>query len=957
MPDVLPDYLGRTVPPQELVDACEKIVDAVNRIYALPNLDEQNRTWALRREAIARIILAYVDASTHHARLSVISDELDRRGPVSLAKITEEHVLKIGITLATHQGSNALNISVQALAERMVMFAEQHPGRESSELIDHFLQQVRLMSASDQDRRLAIITPVFFDHFIKNHQATRASALVGASSALARASRQEVVKQVIRLEGNVQNLLQKDRFRPHGSGFQFEDGIYVCDNGEAANVTRGILQTVTLNQTRPEPIVAEAWSRAENVSGAPSNNYSLYVDITYTDGTNLWGQTAVFPTGTHDWNKRTLTIMPQKPVRSLTLYGMFRNRSGRVYFRDMKLVTFTMPDNATVFDSNVHVVQQKHAKLQIRDIAANSDFIELRGHSLDIVSTVKNEGQITQVTLANPYNEDRCLTLVYAIPVPSEGLIWCEHPRSDVTVEPNTEYTLTHSISNVGSNGRLSQYPFAAVAGEQGGFGVGIDMKTPAFFRTGYHSGTGELYVVVDLALTKEVPMATINFVNFSFDPNHKFRGALDAYYRLFPSYFASRTPEQGLWIPFQTPAHIPNWEDFGIKFFWGATTEPNLAWANANNLLSFRYAFEPLSETRQIPQELPATYTGGLEYAHQQAALGTPWAVQLLCSGMLDQAGNLVHRLDSGLPWSARGIRWFYAPGINDGYLSRVWSQELIERIYHRPVPRVDGAAIDSTDISDMRLDFRRENFSASRTPLVFCQLTHRPLMFGALMTFEVLREVAENMWELDRLMMANYAPNQICFLVPWFDVLGQETNWHRLINGVWTWSPMSDSALLYRRALSGSKPYGFLTNTNFSEWTYELSELYMKRCLAYGMFPSFFSQDAATNRYFDNPDWYERDRPLFQKYVPLCKLVAEAGWQPITLATSSDPKVYIERFGTDYFTVFNDSQENRTMTLRFENPYTAFKDLVNGKTVAVNNGVLTLTLPPEAVALLILE
>ena len=29
-----------------------------------------------------------------------------------------------------------------------------------------------------------------------------------------------------------------------------------------------------------------------------------------------------------------------------------------------------------------------------------------------------------------------------------------------------------------------------------------------------------------------------------------------------------------------------------------------------------------------------------------------------------------------------------------------------------------------------------------------------------------------------------------------------------------------------------------------------------------------------------------HERDRDRFRKYVPLCKLVAEAGWEPITAA-----------------------------------------------------------------------
>jgi hypothetical protein len=291
-------------------------------------------------------------------------------------------------------------------------------------------------------------------------------------------------------------------------------------------------------------------------------------------------------------------------------------------------------------------------------------------------------------------NKDRCLTLVFSVQI--SGVTWFEHPRSEIAVEPNSEYMLTTSMANIGSNGRLSLYPFAAVEGtaptprqEPLGLGVGIDLKTPGFFRAGYNSGTRELFVAVDLALTKESPMAKINFVRFEFDPKHKFRGALDAYYKLFPSYFSSKTPEQGVWMPFP-----------------------------------------------------------------------------------------------------------------------------------------------------------------------------------------------------------------------------------------------------------------------------YELSERFMQRCLAYGMFPGYFSADAATRTYFSQPELYERDRPLFKKYIPLCKRVAEAGWQPITLATSSEPKVYIERFGSSatptYFTVFNDSQETKTATFRFEKAYTTFTELISGKTETVMNGTLSLTLLPENVAVL---
>ena len=93
-----------------------------------------------------------------------------------------------------------------------------------------------------------------------------------------------------------------------------------------------------------------------------------------------------------------------------------------------------------------------------------------------------------------------------------------------------------------------------------------------------------------------------------------------------------------------------------------------------------------------------------------------------------------------------------------------------------------------------------------------------------------------------------------------------------------------MTDADLLYRRALCKGKPYCFLMNSRFEEFSHELVEKYMKRALAYGMFPGFFSHNASEGHYFTRPELYDRDRPLFTKYVPLCRKVAEAGWEPMT-------------------------------------------------------------------------
>ncbi len=127
------------------------------------------------------------------------------------------------------------------------------------------------------------------------------------------------------------------------------------------------------------------------------------------------------------------------------------------------------------------------------------------------------------------------------------------------------------------------------------------------------------------------------------------------------------------------------------------------------------------------------------------------------------------------------------------------------------------------------------------------------------------------------------------------------------------------------------------------------------MRRSLAYGMFPGFFSHNASQGHYFTRPELYERDRDLFKKYVPVCKLLGEAGWQPITKARSSDSHVYLERFGDNYLTVFNDSSEKRTVTITFEqNISPVCREILTGRTFRPAGGVIKLAIEAEDVMVL---
>jgi hypothetical protein len=794
-----------------------------------------------------------------------------------------------------------------------------------------------------------------------------------------------VVKAVLNTKTTGENLLRPSAWAASDQGFTREGNAFVCDNGSARAARRGVTQSVALNQTRPEPIVASAWSKAEGVGGSPNSDYSLYIDLVFTDGTPLWGQVSPFATGSHDWERREVVILPEKPVKQVSFHMLLRGHGGKASFRDPELRVVKALAGAVIFDG-VPVVCRTTPDIcfQVRDVAVGSDFICI---SREAMGLKLEEGGRTfalpgiamaDMTLSDTTGKDRALTLVFSIsespfePKPGrEGLSWLENPRRSIPIEPGREYTLA-SRFRAGSSGRLSYYPLGAVADKWGnGLALGIDVAKPAFYRIGYHAGTGELYLAYDIGLSPEKPSARIRFCLFAFDSHWGMRGALARYYEIFPDSFRCRTPEQGLWMPFASISKVKGWEDFGFKFKEGNN---ETAWDDAHGITTFRYT-EPMTWWMSMPKEMPRTMEAALAEAKRRADRGEAAAKALLTSGFHNASGQLTAQL-LDTPWS-NGAVWSMnsMPGIHGDVtdFKNKWNEKLRERLYGSrtgvsPVRGdLDGEYIDSSEgYVTAELDFRRDHFAAADTPLVFSQDTHQPAIFRGLVAFEYVRGIAKDVHGMGKLMMANGAPDRLCWLAPLCDVTGTETDW----NPGGRWRPMSDADLLYRRAICKGKPYCFLMNTQFDKFSHELVEKYMKRSLAYGMFPGFFSANASSGHYFTRPELYERDRPLFKKYVPLCKKVAEAGWEPITLARSSDERVYVERFGGGrggegvmrdrrtplYLTVFNDSPQRRTATITLVNvaPPDFSRELLAGRDVTWQDGKATITLAGEDVAVI---
>jgi len=768
------------------------------------------------------------------------------------------------------------------------------------------------------------------------------------------------VMEVVKARG--ESLLKPGSWQAVGEGFRQEAGVFVCDNGTGDKVIRGAVQAVALNQKAPAPIVAEAWSKAEGVGGDANSDYSLYLDLIYMDGTPLWGQVANFRPGAHDWQRVEVRVFPAKPVKFVSVYLLLRRHAGKAYFKDARLVAAEPGQGAVLFDGQPVVWRgrQAEAGFLVRDVAADSDFVRLEGgkaQGLTLESEKKTEGSVTTVTgrVSDTTGQDRAITLVYAIPLDGGKWEWLAGPRARSAAEAGRDYQNSTRIGSVGANGQLGRYPFAAVANGKEGKALGIDLARPALFRTGYSAGTGLLYITFDMALTAEKKSAEVRLATWTFDGTAGFRGAVARMYEIFPEQFRCRTPEQGLWMPFYAVSKVKGWEDFGFKFKEG---NDETAWDNAHGLLTFRYT-EPMTWWMPMSKTMPRTMEAAQAEAKRLAGSGNADAKAFASSGFRDESGRMPGWLRND-PW-CDGIVWSMnsMPGIAGDVtdFKKKWNPALREKLYGTAAQggRLAGEYVDSSEgyATDV-LDFRRDHFGAARTPLVFSSDTHAPAVFRGLITFEYSQAIAEDMHMAGRLMMANGTPAQLPWLAPLFDVLGTEWDW----NPGGRWQPMSDEELMYRRVLCGPKPYCFLMNTEFDKFGADRTEKFMKRCLAYGMFPGFFSANASEGHYFSRPELYERDRPLFKKYVPLVKRVAEAGWQPVTGAVSNDAKVYVERFGQRYLTVFNDSSQERIVTITLDDPApTRSRELVAGLDMAWPGNKAAVKLVAEDVAVIDLQ
>lgn len=495
-----------------------------------------------------------------------------------------------------------------------------------------------------------------------------------------------------------------------GLGFQLDEEVLYkgkrsarCESNSPER-EYGLGQVVVLNQEKPLPILAQCYSKAEDVSGAPDSGYSLYLDIDFVDGTHLWGRTANFSCGTHDWEMGRVWVFPEKPIKQVIVYGIFRGHTGKVWFADFALYQL---EGVKVFDG-VPVISEpliapaketltlrsadgwtllldrrtgqvvgkgnRRGGFYIRDVARDSDFRQPLGQvkvmkdgatweavdeELNLKLSVtyrleevkrgmyKGEGYIrVDGVIEDLEGKDRAVTLCFALPLDAEGWIWSRDIRQEERVEAGKTYINSIPVE-AGATKSMSLYPLACLSGKEEGVAMAVPMDQPRLYRLSYNGEEKEFYISFDFSLlpdTRKFPSrADFHFIIYRMDPLWRMRSALQKYYDIFPQFFLKRVKREGIWMPFTDISTVEGFEDFHFAFQEGA---PNPAFDEEHGIYSFIYV-EPMSHWLPMPPEAPRTYQGAMEVLQKdlQGARGDYYrnmAIATLTSGIERVNGDL---------------------------------------------------------------------------------------------------------------------------------------------------------------------------------------------------------------------------------------------------------------------------------------------------------------------------
>jgi hypothetical protein len=509
-------------------------------------------------------------------------------------------------------------------------------------------------------------------------------------------------------------------------------------------------------------------------------------------------------------------------------------------------------------------------------------------------------------------------------------------------------------------------YPLATLETDAGGVALAIPPTSPCEF--GMAGGPGGVAVRFFLGISPETrrfpDRATFSFIIYPINVGWGFRSALARYYSFYPDYYNKRSKVAGPALFLAEDGKEP--EPADIHAYSTRVVETQAPWLQANldanqagGLLSFPYMIVGQREIKYLDR-LPANYDEAMaayakwtpEYqakfprTKENEAAGGDTNLRLeVDSSAIQRADGKVGLSIRKIPWGGNAVTFVTNP--NPDLFADTHNQSVgrssINRIWEwaRQHPQLDGVVIDSLGANwPANFNYRKDHFRYARYPLSI-DPDGRPVLDNVISHYEFLETLRNELLAKpdgkDRYIEANglyvYAARPE---PPHHYRAGgykERTTLGRFFLAALLDFAVSEpgissppESLEFMRAAMGRKVYS-PSNVRWKE--VEPMRRWFNTSLVYDLFAVNQREYGDKIGYYF-PDVYTRDRVLIDWFVPNARLLADAGWQPVTHARASADNVILERYGSHdkgYWVIMSKSEQPQKCTLKFEVGYLGWK------------------------------
>lgn len=427
----------------------------------------------------------------------------------------------------------------------------------------------------------------------------------------------------------------------------------------------------------------------------------------------------------------------------------------------------------------------------------------------------------------------------------------------------------------------------------------------------------------------------------FTVDGRWGLRDAWRRYWELHPGFFQRRTKASGLWLV-SAPAldAVPDPANYA---FWQTTRPRDTGRGIQLGLEVYPYTIAGQRELGYLKQPV-AAYEDVLrllaakpESTHRSRYTWEEVTALVATSGLQGPDGRWLYRLRT-TDWAGQSVSFPTNPSPflpSTPEHSTVAEHTLAEVARDlREHPTIHGSFVDSLAMWGSYENYRRDHFAAAR-----CPLTHdaqgRVSLPNWMPHVDYLRELRKRI--APRLIFGNGARPGRAFCAVELDIFGVEFSPRDLENR---------TQMDFARCLAGPKPVLGLFDYPPAGLAREQMEHYVQRATALAILPE--------SRHLPWPKYKDRDADLLARFLPICRRLDRAGWQPVTRARVTPASLWLERFGTQppdlYFSVFNPGSDPATVSLAPDagNGGRAWRELVTNQPLA--SPPLELSIPAQS-------